>query len=629
MTFFNPRRAGGAPLLALGSLIVIYLGFPLVAFVVRFATSPQRGFSVPGLFPSLWMSVSCASVSLALATAFGVPLAFVLARSPSRLATVVGVIVQIPLALPPLMSGIVLIYVIGPYTFLGRLFHRGLTDSPAGIVIAMTFVAAPFVIVAARAAFSTLDQGLLDVAHTLGHGDVSRFVRVAVPVAGPSIRAGMLMTWLRAFGEYGAVVVLAYNPSSLPIYTYNQFSGVGLATTLAPTALALAVAVVAVVLSRVSRRPRRITRATSPVSEAPVELEPQRIAFDVSAQAGSFHLALSHPPVRHLAVVGASGSGKSLLLRSLAGVGDVRGDVWCNDQPLRDEPVSHRAVGYVAQGFSLFPHLTVWQQLTFGRRASDERANYWCDQLGLRGLESRHPAQLSGGQRQRVALAQALCNAPRVLLLDEPFSALDTPVRAEMHRVVRRLQRETNLSTVLVTHDADEAALLAEELMVIAHGDLVQAGSVREVMSRPADADVARLVGMTNLLEATVVDTDTIRIEGADVRAHSDFAPGTAVVGSVRPEHVRLSLASPSAEGAPSPTTLRGAIIDIADIGTAYVVYVSVSASLEIQARCRGLDDLRVGDHCDILFDGDSLRLSPAAASRRSADHDPTDARQN
>jgi molybdate transport system permease protein len=131
----------------------------------------------------------------------------------------VGIIVQIPLALPPIMSGVVLIYIVGPYTFLGELFNRRLTDSMAGIVIATTFCSAPFLIVSARAAFVSVDQGLLDVAATLGHSDLSRFIKVAVPLAGPGIRAGMLLSWLRAFGEYGAVVMLAYNPASLPIYT--------------------------------------------------------------------------------------------------------------------------------------------------------------------------------------------------------------------------------------------------------------------------------------------------------------------------------------------------------------------------------------------------------------------------
>jgi ABC-type sulfate transport system permease component len=252
----NVTRTFKSPLTWLGGLLVVYLGYPIAGFVVRLITSPQRGFHAPGLFAALWVSVAGATISLALVTLCGVPLAYLLARSKGRLAALVGVLVQIPLALPPLMSGIVLVYLIGPYTFLGQLFGEHLTDSMVGVVIAMSFVSSPFLIVAARAAFSGVDQGMLDVARTLGYSEMSRFARVAVPSAGHGIRAGMLLTWLRAFGEYGAVVILAYNPASLPIYTYNQFSGRGLPTTLAPTALALAVAVVVVLVSRMSvRRP--------------------------------------------------------------------------------------------------------------------------------------------------------------------------------------------------------------------------------------------------------------------------------------------------------------------------------------------------------------------------------------
>jgi molybdate transport system permease protein len=612
------RRVG--VLHALAGLIVIYLALPLGAFVVRFATSSQRGFGVPGLYASLWMSVSCATISLVIATLLGVPLAFVLARSQGAWATIVGVVVQIPLALPPLMSGIVLIYVIGPYTFLGRLFNRELTNSRAGIVIAMTFVAAPFLIVAARAAFTSLDQGLLDVAHTLGHSPTSQFLRVAVPTAGPTIRAGMLLTWLRAFGEYGAVVVLAYNPTSLPIYTYNQFSGEGLSTTLAPTALAIAVAVGAVVLSRVAITPRRTTpRASTPRDvvgdPARYHVAPQHLAFHAEAHAGSFHVDLAHGDVRHLAVVGASGSGKSLLLRCLAGVtGTAR--VTCTDEDLTATPVSRRPVGYVAQGFNLFSHLTVWQQLMFARRATPEVAQYWCERLQLTGLEGRRPSELSGGQRQRVALAQALCNSPSVLLLDEPFSALDAPVRRELQRLLRRLQRVTGLATVLVTHDADEAALLAEDIVILEDGHQLQSGTVREVWQHPASATVARFVGLSNVFAAVVATPHALEFDGALVPiTYTALATGTAVTCCVGPDDV--SVLPPSRESAP-PRSLRGRVTDIADVGNAFLVFVSV-ADVEIHSRTHDVEGLEIGADCEVAFGDGRVHFWLAARDASSA----------
>ena len=458
-----PMTRGGlrSPLPWLGGLIVVYLAVPLVAFALRFLSSPGRGFHVPGLFPSLFVSLESATISLALITLLGVPLAYVLARSPGRLTSLIGLVVLLPLALPPLMSGILLIYLVGPYTFLGELFGGHLTNSLAGIVLAQTFCAAPFLIVAARSAFGSIDPATLDMAATLGHSELSRFRLVALPLAAPGIRAGMVLAWLRAFGEYGAVIILAYHPFSLPVYTYNQFSGIGLPTTLAPTALALAVAAVVIMLGRITPRRHAARPSRVPAPESPSAATPAPVTFDIDYRIGTFQLSLSHRSGgSSLAILGPSGSGKSALLRSLAGLnGSAPGSVWYGGRSVERIAVESRQVGYVAQGFSLYPHLTVWQHLLFAEGATPGRAAYWLDHLRLDGLQDRYPDQISGGQRQRVALAQALCRSPELLLLDEPFSALDAPVRFELRRELRRLQHDTGLATVLVTHDPEEAGI--------------------------------------------------------------------------------------------------------------------------------------------------------------------------
>jgi molybdate transport system permease protein len=549
-------------------------------------------------------------MALALVTLCGVPLAYVLARSKGRLAAVVGVLVQIPLALPPLMSGIVLVYVIGPYTFLGRHFGEHLTDSMVGVVIAMSFVSAPFLIVSARAAFSGVDQGMLDVARTLGYSDVSRFVRVAVPSAGHGIRAGMLLTWLRAFGEYGAIVILAYNPASLPIYTYNQFSGRGLPTTLAPTALALAVAVVVVVLSRVKFRVPSSRRAMVSRPKAPAAVETQPVRFVLDHRLGEFHLQVAHESrVDHLAVLGPSGSGKSALLRCLAGLyGPSSGPVWYGDQLVDDVPVERRRVGYVAQGFSLFPHLNVWRHLTFAPESTPELASYWLEHLRLDGLEARMPSELSGGQRQRVGLAQVLCQSPQVLLLDEPFSALDAPVRLELRRELRRVQRETGLATVLVTHDPEEAAFLSDELLVIARGEVLQSGTSRSVFSRPVSREVAGLVGAENVHLATVLSSTTLAVGDDRVTISSTaLAPGTRVHWSVRPENVNVTASKrPSSAG-----DLEGRVIEIADTGLAYEIFVEYGGAAEIRARTVIAPEVAPGEHCRLSFRAEEVSVWP------------------
>jgi molybdate transport system permease protein len=518
------------------------------------------------------------------------------------------------------MSGIVLVYLIGPYTFLGQLFGEHLTQSFVGVVIAMSFVSSPFLIVASRAAFASLDTGMLDVATTLGHSDASRFLRVAIHTAGHGIRAGMVLTWLRAFGEYGAVVILAYNPASLPIYTENQFSGRGLPTTLAPTALSLGVAVVVVLLSRARITTPVTRRAPAATPWAPAVVTSRPVRFDIEHHLGTFHLALAHESnSRHLGILGPSGSGKTALLRCLAGLHGARpGPVWYGDELVQHVPVEQRGVGYVAQGFSLFPRMTVWRHMMFAG-ATPELAAYWIEHLRLQGLEDRLPADLSGGQRQRVGLAQVLCSSPKVLLLDEPFSALDVPVRMELRRELRRLQRETGLATVLVTHDPAEAAFLSDELIVLAQGTVLQSGTSRSVFARPVSVEVAQLLGVENLNAGTVHSSSAIDVGNGRVRVPiTEIDLGAKVWWSIAPECVHVtSTLSDSSVGVDD--SLLGEVLDIADMGSTYDIFVTVADEIELVARTRDALEVAVGSACRVACEPSAISLWAAPIEVGSA----------
>ncbi|HUY43836.1 MAG TPA: ATP-binding cassette domain-containing protein [Acidimicrobiales bacterium] len=590
-------RVRFAPLALLGGLIVLYLAVPVALFLVRLIDSPSRGFHQPGLYESLGVSLAGATIALGVVSVLGVPLAYVLARSTGRLGAAVGVIVQLPLALPPLMSGIILIYLVGPYTFIGRLFHGHLTNSLTGVVLAMSFVSAPFLIVAARASFASLEPGLFDVASTLGHGELSQFTRVALPGASGGVRAGMVLAWLRAFGEYGAVIVLAYNPATLPIDAYNQFGAVGLSSTLAPTALALGVALVVVALSRIPLARFRLRALSHAPAVAPSKVNVGVPRFAVNQERGSFRLRLSYEgEARHLAVLGTSGAGKSMLLRCLAGIEGPS----TNTVQFRGSSLAPR-VGYVAQGFGLFPHLNVHGQLLFARGATPGLASYWIERMGLEGLEQRRPHELSGGQRQRVALAQALCHSPEVLLLDEPLSALDVPVRLELRRELRRLQRETGIATVLVTHDPEEAAALANDVIVIDAGRALQKGSSRALTARPTSRQIARLVGVANVHHATVVAAGILDVAGQRVDVSNDsIEPGTSVLWSIRPDLIRVG--SNDAVASRDETSLRATVVDYVDLGTAFEVFVMVPSDLEFVIRLDEPIDVAIGDECLIFF---------------------------
>lgn len=608
------RRSARSPLTWLGGLLVVYLVAPFGAFFFRFSTSHQRGFNTPGLWSALRTSVESATIATLIIAVAGVPLAYALSRHRGLLAQLIGALVVLPLALPPVMSGIFLIYLIGPYTALGRLFDQRLTGSVAGIVLAQVFVSAPFLIISARSAFSSVDVSLEDLAATLGHRPLARFLRVAVPIAAPGIRAGLLLTWLRAVGEYGANVIVAYHPYSLPVFTYVQFSGAGIPTTQAPAILVMTAAAVAVVSANL-RRPALLRRRPSePAPRAPEPLPPTRVGFDLDVTAGGFRLRLAHQATSHrLAILGPSGSGKSMTLRSLAGLfGAGAGTVFYNDDAVAAVPTEHRQIGYVPQGQTLYPHLTVRQQLDFAADADGSLGSWWLHTLGLAGLEDRLPDQLSGGQRQRVSLAQALGRHPRLVLLDEPFSALDAPVREELRRELRRLQKEAGLSTVLVTHDPEEAAFLADEILVIADGQILQAGPSREVYHRPASPTVARLLGIENLLSGTVVP-DGVSIGDTVIAAYTaDIPIGTVVLWCVRPERITL-VDNPN-------DSYPGRIVDTADLGRSSAVTVRLADGPELRVRSAETVDLPAGSACGVRIEPSTISVWPVPARPRTVE---------
>jgi molybdate transport system permease protein len=611
----------------LGALLIIYLGYPVGAFVWRILTGSNEGWNVPGLWSALWVSVAGATVSLLIGILAGIPLAYVLARRRGWLSGAVGMIVQLPLALPPLICGILLIYIVGPYTFLGRLSGQRLTETMCGLIIAQSFVSAPFLVVVARSAFRAVDPSLGEVAATLGHGPLARFLRVDVPAASEGIRAGMILMWLRAFGEYGTTVVLAYHPYSLPVYVDNVFSSAPLSQAEAPTVLAFAVAVLAIALLSIRRLPR-VHRRLVPAPLAPVVTPPTPVGFDIDATVGTFRLRVAHPEGGHrLAVIGPSGSGKSLTLRTLAGLlGPGVGMVTYGGVDVTARPAEGRRIGYVPQGLGLMPGRTVWQQVTFGVDADPARAAWWLETLHLSDLVDRYPGQLSGGQRQRVSLARALAPGPDVVLLDEPFSALDAPVRDDLRRELRRLQREAGLSTVLVTHDPEEAAILADEIIVVSEGQVLQVGRVSEVYRRPASPEVARLLGIGNLCRGVVAADGTVLTGSVSLTVTAELPIGAAVMWSVLPEQVQvIRFPSDTDVSRSSATSLafpedavahRAVVTDVIDLGSAVEVTVLLEGGPELRARSTNWLGTAIGEDCLVRLDPAALMVWTAPVPR-------------
>jgi len=240
-------------------------------------------------------------------------------------------------------------------------------------------------------------------------------------------------------------------------------------------------------------------------------------AIDVKKTFGDFvaldDVSVAIPEGSLTALLGPSGSGKSTLLRVIAGLEQPNsGQVLLGDEDVTNRPARARGVGMVFQHYAAFKHMTVWDNVAFGltirkRPKPDirQRVHELLELVQLEGLAKRYPAQLSGGQRQRMALARALAVEPQVLLLDEPFGALDARVRKELRAWLRRLHDEVHVTTIIVTHDQEEAMEVAGQIVVINEGRVEQVGTPRELYDAPANEFVMSFVGPVNRIGDTFV----------------------------------------------------------------------------------------------------------------------------
>jgi ABC-type Fe3+/spermidine/putrescine transport system ATPase subunit len=291
-----------------------------------------------------------------------------------------------------------------------------------------------------------------------------------------------------------------------------------------------------------------------------------------------------------LTILGPSGSGKTTLLKVVAGfeIPD-EGTVQLGADDVTLAPPRQRDVGMVFQNYALFPHLTVAQNVAFPlemrRLPKPERDRRVAEALALvelSGYEARLPRQLSGGQQQRVALARAIVFNPRLLLLDEPFGALDRKLREAMQLEVRRLQRRLKLTTLFITHDQEEALILSDRVAVMNAGRIEQVGTPAEVYARPATRFVADFVGESNLLEGRSAGDGAAEVAGLGriALAGSAGGNGSAATLLLRPEALRVG-----ADAATLPNRAQGKIVETVFLGLSVKLRLRLDSGLELLAR--------------------------------------------
>jgi spermidine/putrescine ABC transporter ATP-binding subunit len=282
-----------------------------------------------------------------------------------------------------------------------------------------------------------------------------------------------------------------------------------------------------------------------------------------------------------LVLLGPSGCGKTTTLRVIAGFIDAtQGRITIAERDVTNVPVYQRNVGVVFQNYALFPHLDVFENVAFGlrrrkrtRQQIDEKVSEVLRLVQLEHLAKRYARQLSGGQQQRVAIARALAIEPDVLLLDEPLSNLDAKLRLDVRRQIRQLQRTLGITTILVTHDQEEAMAIGDRLVVMNQGAIQQVGSPRDVYRSPANAFVADFIGSSNFFEGTVHDDGAIlRTESGLSLACCGLPPGRHHV-LVRPEAITLAALPTGA----STSGLHGEVTELTYLGPTVDIRIRVS----------------------------------------------------
>jgi spermidine/putrescine transport system ATP-binding protein len=320
----------------------------------------------------------------------------------------------------------------------------------------------------------------------------------------------------------------------------------------------------------VESRTEQPTQAPATPANVDVRLEGVTKRFDDVTAVDDLSLEIEHGSF--FALLGPSGCGKTTTLRMIGGFEEpTAGTIYLGDEPVSGKPPYKRDVNTVFQSYALFPHLSIFENVAFGLRRRGVRSHDLRGRVteilrlvGLSGLEKRKPRQLSGGQQQRIALARALVNKPRVLLLDEPLGALDLKLRKQMQLELKAIQHDVGITFVHVTHDQEEAMTMADGIAIMNAGRIEQLGTPSDLYERPRTAFVASFLGISNLLPGTVSAADAVRLEdGTTVRVPPETLRGRSgrVAVGVRPEKIRL--------GHAEENRLTGRLLEIAYVGVA------------------------------------------------------------
>ena len=641
-------RAARSPLPVLVTALAVLGGCAIILPLVGMGTRVSWGqlpqlLATPSAQAALWLSIRTCLTATAICVVLGVPLALLLSRSwPGvRIARVLAVL---PMTMPPVVAGIALLSTLGNRGILGaqlRQWGLPIAFSTTAVVIAQVFVSMPFLVVTLEAALRSRDERAETTARTLGAGPWRVLGQITLPLAAPALARGTALALGRSLGEFGATIAFAGSKEgvtrTMPLAIYlEREKDTATSLALAAVLIGLSFLIVGATTVEWSRLAASVRPAaeggadeapspSTPAAESSPSPEPDgaiaaptgtrpaavagdskrgqdlQVAFDLRAR--DVVVDLEVEAGRTVALVGPNGSGKSTVCSVVAGLLDAEdGRVVLGGRVLdgagRFVRAGRRQVALLSQEPGVFTHMSVLGNVVFALRCQGasrgeavRRARAELTAVGAAHLASRSGGALSGGQAARVALARALATGPRLLVLDEPMSALDVTARQEMRRLVSRRCAEEGLTLLLVTHDVLDLTALAEDVVVLDRGRVVEQGPTARVLSAPRSDFVARLTGtavLTGVIDGEAgapglrlpsgrvvhgrPQDDPTKAETADHSA--GLSPGAPGVALVPPDAVALYREAP--QGSPR-NVLTGRVTGLERSGA----LVSVRLELE------------------------------------------------
>ncbi|MBD2203472.1 molybdate ABC transporter permease subunit [Calothrix sp. FACHB-1219] len=503
----------------------------------------------------LWISLKTSLLATFITFFIGIATAYWMLEYRGKAKSLIEGVLIAPLILPPTVVGFLLLLFFGKNGPVGQLMNKfdfTIVFTWYGAAIAATVVSFPLMYKTALGAFEQIDKNLLRVAKTLGAGESKIFWRISLPLALPGIIAATTLAFARALGEFGATLMLAGNipgqTQTIPMAIYFAVEAGAMNEAWFWAIAIMVISLSAIIIANVwqegkrigGRRGRREGKQGNEASLMSALSSPVGLFVDIEKQLSSFHLKVTfNTDNLPLGLLGGSGAGKSMILRCIAGIDTpTRGRIVLNGRVLYDSeqginlPSRDRRIGFLVQNYALFPHLTVAENIAFGlpQGLSHSSIRVQLEQqliaMQLQGLGDRYPHQLSGGQQQRVALARALASKPEALLLDEPFSALDTYLRSQLEQQMMETLADYQGVTLFVTHNMEEAYRICPNLLVLEHGNAIQHDSKHEIFEHPVSATVAQITGCKNISRGRLLQPS--QVEASDWGCNLQVLPANS-----------------------------------------------------------------------------------------------------